>query len=70
MIRLTDMKDFREYKHENGYVARLYGEDSINVYFNGIEVMHTGYRNVHTEDEVMDLLSRMPEFFDGIYYRS
>ena len=55
------MNDFREYKHENGYVARLYGEASMNVYFNGIEVMHTGFRNVHTEDEVMKMLDGMPK---------
>ena len=53
---------YEEYKHKNGYVARLYGEDSMNVYFNGIEVMHTGYRNVHTEDEVMEMLEGMPKF--------
>ena len=52
---------YEEYAHKNGYVARLYGEDSMNVYFNGIEVMHTGYRNVHTEDEVMEMLEGMPK---------
>lgn len=55
-----------EYKHKNGYYARLYGESSLSVYFDGKEVLHTGSRNVNTEDEVMKVLEGMPELFKRI----
>ena len=51
-----------EYKHPNGYSARLYGESSMSIYLNRKEVMHTGSRNVNTENEVMELLDEYPEF--------
>lgn len=56
----------KEYKHKNGYYARLYGESSLSVYFDGKEVLHTGSRNVNTEDEVMEMLEGMPEFMEMI----
>lgn len=56
----------KEYKHKNGYTARLYGKSSLSVYFNGKEVLHTGFRNVNTEDEVMKMLEGMPGFFNVI----
>ena len=56
----------KEYKHKNGYYARLYGESSLSVYFDGNEVLHTGSRNVNTEDEVMKVLEGMPELFKRI----
>ena len=49
------------YTHENGYSATLYGNTSLSVEHNGKEVLHTGFRNVETEDEVMNLLENMPE---------
>ena len=49
------------YEHENGYLAKLYGKSSLSVYFKGKEVLHTGFRNVHTEDEVMKMLDGMPK---------
>lgn len=49
------------YTHENGYSATLYGKTSLSVEHNGKEVLHTGFRNVETEDEVMNLLENMPE---------
>ena len=56
----------KEHRHKNGYIARLYGKSSLSVYFNGKEVLHTGYRNVHTEDEVMEMLEDMPNFIEKI----
>ena len=53
----------KEYKHKNGYSARLYGKSSMCIYFNGKEVLHTGFRNVNTEDEVMELLEEQPGFW-------
>jgi hypothetical protein len=60
----------KEYKHENGYSAVLYGKSSLSVDYKGNEVLHTGFRNVNTEEEVMELLEGMPEFmkkFSEIY---
>ena len=54
-------KGFKEYIHQNGYIARLYGESSMSVYFDGKEVLHTGSRNVNTEDEVLNMLGGMPK---------
>ena len=54
------------YKHENGYTARLYGKSSLSVYFKGKEILHTYDRNVHTADEVMEMLEDMPNFIEKI----
>lgn len=50
------------YEHENGYSAVLYGESSMSVYHYNEPVMHTRFRGVNTESEVMELLAKMPEF--------
>ena len=52
------------YTHPNGYSAKLYGESSISVYFEGKEVLHTGSRGVNTEKEVMELLGEMPSLIE------
>lgn len=49
------------YTHENGYSATLYGDTSLYVEHDGREVLHTGFRNVETDDEVMNLLENMPD---------
>lgn len=55
-----------EYKHPNGYSARLYGEASMSIFFQGKEVMHTGSRNINTEAEVMELLEDYPNKWSAI----
>lgn len=52
----------KEYTHPNGYSARLYGKSSLSIYFEGKEVLHTGFRKVNIEKEVMDLLAEQPKF--------
>ena len=52
----------KEYKHLNGYSAKLYGKSSMSIFFEGKEVMHTGFRNVNTEAEVMEVLEAQPRF--------
>ena len=52
----------REYKHPNGFSAKLYGYSSMSVFYEGEEVMHTGFRTANTENEVMELLEEYPEF--------
>lgn len=49
-----------EYTHPNGYSARLYGNSSMIVMFEGKEVSHTGSRAVHTREQVMDMLEKQP----------
>lgn len=56
------MSMLKEYTHPNGYSARLYGKSSLSIYFEGKEVLHTGFRKVNTEKEVMDLLAEYPAF--------
>lgn len=60
------MSGTRIYRHENGYSATLYGNSSMIIYHDGKEVMHTGFRNVNTEAEVMKMLEEMSEFWSNI----
>lgn len=55
------MSKAKEYTHTNGYSAKLYGETSLSIFFEGKEVLHTDLRSVNTEDEVMELLESQPE---------
>ena len=48
------------YTHANGYSAKLYGISSMSIFYHGKEISHTGFRNVNTEEEVMDLLEKYP----------
>ena len=51
------------YEHKNGYSAKLYGKSSMSIYRpDGKQCMHTGSRNVNTEEEVMKLLEEYPDF--------
>lgn len=52
------------YTHENGYSAVLYGTSSMSIRKDGKEVLHTGFRGVNTEKEVMDLLECIPGFIE------
>ena len=50
------------YRHENGYSAELFGKSSMIIFRpDGKECLHTGRRNVNTEEEVMELLEMQPE---------
>lgn len=51
------------FNHPNGYSAVLYGKSSMSIFFGGKAVSHTGFRNVNTEAEVMELLEKIPELF-------
>lgn len=54
-------------KHPNGYKGRLYGESSLIVFDkDDNEVLHTGFRNCETKEELYELLEGMPEFFKGL----
>lgn len=52
--------------HENGYSGVLYGESSMSIYHDGKEVLHTGSRNVNTEQELYEQLDTMPELMTAL----
>lgn len=60
------MAELIEYKHPNGYSAILYGEASMSICFNGKEVSHTGFRSIHTKEQVMQMLEFYPEFRENL----
>ena len=52
------------YTSENGYTGILYGHSSLAIINQeGREVMHTGSRNFHTYDELVDFVETFPEFY-------
>ena len=63
---VAEVKNFVEYKHPNGYSARLYGDSSMCIYFSGKEILHTGSRNVNTETEVMKMLEDYPNLWSSL----
>jgi hypothetical protein len=58
------MTGVKEYKHPNGYSAKLYGESSISVFYEGREVLHSGFRNANTEAEVMEVIETMGQLLE------
>lgn len=49
-------------EHENGYYGCLYGKSSMSIFKDNKEVLHTGFRNINTPDELYEILSEMPSF--------
>ena len=39
-------------EHENGYYGCLYGKSSMSIFKDNKEVLHTGFRNINTPDEL------------------
>lgn len=58
------MSEVKEYKHPNGYSAKLYGESSISVFYEGREVIHSGFRKANTEAEIMEVLETMGQLLE------
>lgn len=51
------------YKSPNGYTGVIYGKSSLAIFNEqGHEVMHTGFRAIHTMEELKDNVDRFPEF--------
>ena len=54
-------------KHPNGYEGVLHGISSMTIYNpQGKECMHTGFRTIHTAEELYKQLEGMPEFWKMI----
>ena len=51
-------------KHENGYYGCIYGKSSMSIFNGNKEVLHTGFRNINTPDELYEILSEMPDFVE------
>lgn len=51
-------------EHENGYSGCLYGKSSMSIYFEGKEVLHTGFRNINTAKKLYKQLGEMPKFME------
>lgn len=52
-----------KYTSPNGYTGILYGESSFSIRdCNNHEVMHTGFRNINTYDELVKLVEDFPRF--------
>ena len=51
-------------EHENGYYGCLYGKSSMSIFKDNKEVLHTGFRNINTPDELYKQLSEMPSFME------
>lgn len=53
-----------EVKHPNGYSGILYGKSSMVIFYDGEEVLHTGFRNenIKTKEDLYKELEGMPEF--------
>ena len=53
-------------EHENGYYGCLYGESSMSIFKDNKEVLHTGFRNINTPDDLYEILSEMPSFTEKL----
>ena len=53
-------------EHENGYYGCLYGKSSMSIFKGDKEVLHTGFRNINTADELYEELSEMPSFMEKL----
>ena len=53
-------KETKQYTHENGYTAKLYGNSSMDIFYDEEFVMHLSVENVNTETDVMEILEDIP----------
>ena len=61
-MRLRHNKTIK-YTSKNGYTGVLYGRSSLAIYNkDGKKVMHTGFRNVNTYEELVKTVETFPEF--------
>lgn len=52
---------------KNGYTGVLYGNKSMSVFDrNEHEVMHTGFRNINTGDELKEFIDNFDEFLKDL----
>lgn len=62
------MRETEYYKSENGYSGALYGESTMSIYDRtGREVLHTGFREINTLEELIEEVEHFPEFVKAVY---
>lgn len=52
--------------HHNGFSGVLYGESSMIIYYKEHEVLHTGFRNPNTIEELIEVLKSMPDLMKAL----
>lgn len=63
-MRLRHNKTIK-YTSKNGYTGVLYGRSSLAIHNkDGKEVMHTGFRNINTYEELVETVETFPEFLE------
>lgn len=66
MVRV--MRKTEYYRSDNGYSGALYGESTMSIFDRtGREVLHTGSRNINTEEELIEVVEHFPEFLKIMY---
>lgn len=62
------MSDFIEYKSNNGYTGRMYGNSSLSIFetSSGKEVFHTGFRSCNNLKELQKQVDGFPEFLAAL----
>jgi hypothetical protein len=59
------MSDTIKYTSDNGYTGVLYGQSSLSIYnTDGTEIMHTGFRNINTYEELVRAVDEHPKFME------
>lgn len=59
------MNDTIKYTSDNGYTGVLYGQSSLSIYnTDGKEIMHTGFRNINTYEELVRVVDEHPKFME------
>ena len=54
-----------KYTSDNGYTGVMYSKSSYAVFDkDGIEVMHTGFRNFNTYDELVEHVEKYPKLME------
>ena len=53
-------------EHDNGYYGCLYGKSSMSIFKDNKEVLHTGFRNINTPDDLYEIVSGMPEMMNNV----
>lgn len=54
------------YTSKNGYTGILYGKGSLSIKKGDKEVMHTGFRNINTYEELVECVENCPKFFESL----
>ena len=61
------MSETKKYTSPNGFTGVMYGVSSMLIYDkDGHEVFHTGFRSIHTEEELKKFVDGFPEWMENL----